>query len=41
MYVNSNLLDNMLKNPEFSITMLQKLKLEKENQKYQAKVIEE
>ncbi|MGY5239175.1 phage antirepressor [Clostridium tertium] len=41
MYVNSNLLDDMLENPEFSITMLQKLKVEKENQKTLTKAIEE
>lgn len=41
MYVNSKLLDDMLENPEFSITMLQKLKTEKENQKTLTKAIEE
>lgn len=41
MYVNSKLLDDMLENPEFSITMLQKLKIEKENQKTLTKAIEE
>ncbi|EOR19949.1 antirepressor [Clostridium sartagoforme AAU1] len=40
MYVNSKLLDDMLENPEFSITMLQKLKVEKENQKILTKAIE-
>lgn len=41
MYVNSKLLDDMLENTEFSITMLQKLKVEKENQKTLTKAIEE
>ncbi|GAA0760577.1 hypothetical protein SDC9_101865 [bioreactor metagenome] len=41
MYVNSKLLDDMLENTEFSITMLPKLKTEKENQKTLTKAIEE